>query len=198
MNWNTDFYKNTKQISFIGVMGAVAFILHYISVPWFPPASWLELELSELAVFITASILGFWPMVVVAFINFLASSLQGSIGPAFIGQITMLISSITLSFLYLFIRRITNKKYIIYAFVILIFTVILSLLNFVWITPAFFSYDFTMFIWEFIDSGAFEGWYIYLSFFILGYIPFNIVKAILVLSIGEYIIKVANLEEKEF
>lgn len=183
-------FSSTKNLVILGVFIALGTILMLIEIPY-PIAPFLKFDLSELIVLLTVEVFGLIPAITVSAFKSLVYIMLGmSVTPMHIGSITAFIASSTIACLYFLTKHLSSK---LLRFVITIsgFTAILTLCNYLFITPIYFGEL------SFMDV---RGW-VTLDQFIPGlpfnlgygaavlftYIPFNMIKGLLVLGVYELI-----------
>ena len=200
--------QHIYQVVLMAIFSACGYVLMILGkvIP-FGPFSFLEVEISDLTVLMAYTFVGYFPSLLVAIIKTLLAALTfGFVGvPIPIGQITALISSflavsllfIADKFFYLASKR-TIGRIIIYIFIGIFDSFVLSILNFLFITPTFLTFG-SEFLTCFDifnasnDSGiigAFNQYFGALKTSYAGaifaiYIPFNLLKAALILTLYE-------------
>ncbi len=196
MKNGTKSLKETKKLVLLGVFIALGTILMLIEIPY-PIVPFLKFDLSELIVLLTVEVFGLVPAIVVAFFKSAVNIMLGlSVTPMHIGAITAFIASVTLSCLYVIVKKYTSRlkvgqKLLRFLIVVGGFSIILTVCNYLFITPIYFGQ-----VW-FTDV---MGWATLESFipglpFDLGYgaaitfvyIPFNALKGLIVLGVYELI-----------
>ena len=196
MKHSKSMFKSTKNLVLLGVLIALGAILMLIEIPY-PPAPFLKFDLSELVVLLTVEIFGFVPAVIVAaFKSIVNIMVSGITTPMAIGTITAFIASTAIAMLYVGVKKyLTGDKFSIKAMrfllVIVGFSTILTICNYLFITPIYFGglwftdiKDWTT-LSSFIPGLPFDLGYGAAIGFV--YIPFNSLKGLLVLSIYEII-----------
>lgn len=196
MKTSTSIFKNTKKIVLLAILAALGSILMFIEIPY-PIAPFLRFDLSELVILLTVEIFGFWPSVLVAVIKSLMYVMvMGVTTPMGIGVITAFIASVIISGLYVLVKKGINgttfsKKFLRFLLIIIGFSMILTICNYLFITPIYFGG-----LWftdvkdwatlsSFIPGLPFDLGYGAAIAFI--YIPFNSLKGLLVLTVYEII-----------
>ena len=173
----------------------------------FGPFSFLEIEISDLTVLLAYSFIGYFPSLLVAIVKTLLAALTfGFVGvPIPIGQITALISSFFYATFLLLLdktfhlaKQPLSRRIISYCMMGLIISLILTFLNFLFITPTFMTFG-AQFLTYFDIFNAPEDSQLLITFneyfgalnasytgAIFGiYIPFNLLKAVLILILYE-------------
>ncbi len=170
--------EKTRKVVLIAMLSALAFIVALAQIPIY---GWLKLDFSFFVILFAYKLLGIKEAVAVSVLSVLLSCFN-STSPFFIGEVAMLASH----FMLLFGVVIAQKfpKPISYTILILGYVFVFALLNYILITPVYFSYG----EWP-VDEGnwaselmnAFPGdWEVnsyFLAVFIF-YSPFNLIKAI--------------------
>ena len=186
--------RQTKHLVILGVFIALGTILMMIEIPY-PIAPFLKFDLSELIVLLTVEVFGLVPAIIVAAFKSIVYIMLGiSVTPMHIGAITAFIASTIMACLYLWVKKYINqnsflKKGLRFFIIIFCFTSILTVCNYLFITPVYFSG-----LWytdvadlitleSFIPGLPFKLGYGASVAFI--YIPFNAINRLLVLSIYE-------------
>ncbi len=196
MNNSKNLLSNTKSLVLLGVFIALGAILMLIEIPY-PPVPFLKFDLSELIVLLTVEVFGLVPAIIVAAAKSIVNIMLGmSATPMHIGSITAFIASTTMACLYVLVKKylsgttVVNKS-LRFLLVITGFSSILTLCNYLFITPIYFGgLWFTDVIgWatleSFIPGLPFDLGYGAAIAFV--YLPFNAIKGLLVLGIYEMI-----------
>ena len=192
MNNSKNLLSNTKSLVLLGVFIALGAILMLIEIPY-PPVPFLKFDLSELIVLLTVEVFGLVPAIIVAAAKSIVNIMLGmSATPMHIGSITAFIASTTMACLYVLVKKylsgttVVNKS-LRFLLVITVFSSILTLCNYLFITPIYFGgLWFTDVIgWatleSFIPGLPFDLGYGAAIAFV--YLPFNAIKGLLVLGI---------------
>lgn len=171
------------MLSVLAAIGAV--LMAIIEIPY-PPAPWLKIEFSDIVILIAFSIYGFKSGLAIAIVKTLCDLLiQGISGPYAIGQITALVASLA----YVVIIKVlkvnikedkTSTTLIKFGIILISVASFLTLMNYLFITPIYSG----EFFWFQMDGGSslgHEGSYIVAI--IITYLPFNLLKGTLILSI---------------
>lgn len=161
--------KELKIVVYIALLTVIGFILNIIEIPYLIP--WLRLDVSEVVTLIGASIapvIGFG----VAILKALLMSITGST-TGFVGELTLLIGSITIILLYVIFKKITNEL-IALIVVIFGFTLVMTVLNYFIITPFYLgvSYQSLSSSTQTINNMQVS----YLGYILILYVPFNLIK----------------------
>lgn len=208
----------TRKLVLSAVLAALGMILGLLEIPY-PFAPWLNLDLSEIVVIMSISMLGFKSALFVCICKFIISILfKGPVGPVAIGQITALIASLTICCVYYFLSQNLKLKqewltYIINMFItMLIFAIVLFILNYLFVTPTYlmqkptwysdlpFALDINSFNQQYGTNIYIPDFLSFLSpygqaIFII-YFPFNFIKGV-ISAIVYYIVKPIESKFKE-
>lgn len=157
-------------IAYAGVLSALAIVLIFVEIPY-PLSEYLKLDFSEVVTLIAVSI-NFWLAVVVGVVKALITFLIKP-GAPFIGHVAMLVGSLSIAITY----YLTYKKLGRVATLVItsiVFCIVMALNNFFFMDPFYAGVSFS----EMMSAqGGFGG---YLAYNIATYLPFNIMKMILV------------------
>lgn len=208
----------TKRIVLSSVLAALGMILGLLEIPY-PLAPWLNLDLSEIVVIMAISMLGFKSALFVCGCKFFVSILfKGPVGPIAIGQITALISSLTICCVYYFLSQHLKLKrewltYVVNMFItMIVFATVLFILNYLFVTPTYlmqkptwysdlpFALDINTFNQQYGTNISIPGLLNFLSpygqaIFII-YFPFNFIKGA-ICAIVYYIVRPVESKFKE-
>ncbi|MFH5882411.1 ECF transporter S component [Liberiplasma polymorphum] len=184
----------TKRITTLGILGALgAILMTYIQVPY-PPLAFLKIEFSDVVVLIAFVLFG-WKEA--AFLGLLKAAINalvwGLVGPYGIGQIAAFIASMTyVAGMYLAIKlTIQNKQWLTMILTVSLVTIVMVIANFFFVTPLYVGMSFTEAV-SLLTPGSF-GFNVsggYTAAILIAYVPFNLIKGILIMTIF-FIIKKA-------
>lgn len=204
--------KQIYQVILIALFSALGYLLMMLGkvVPFFT-FSFLEVEISDLSILLAYSFIGYIPSLLVAIIKTLLTALTfGFVGvPIPIGQITALISSFFYATflmladkLFSFMTFNLKKRIFLYAGISILNSVILTYLNYLFITPTFLTYGdrfLTCFDLFKAPEGselneAFNSYFgvvsnSYTAAIFAIYIPFNLLKAVLIFFVYEILLE---------
>lgn len=196
MNNSKNLFSNTKNLVLLGVFIALGAILMLIEIPY-PPVPFLKFDLSELIVLLTVEVFGLIPAIIVAAAKSIVNIMLGmSATPMHIGSITAFIASTTIACLYVFVKKYISgttvgKKSLRFLLVIAGFSAILTICNYLFITPIYFG---GLWFTDVMDWATLESFIPGLPFDLgyeaaiaFVYIPFNAIKGLLVLGVYEII-----------
>ena len=188
------------RITTIGLLSALGFVLmSFVRIPY-PLAPWLMIEISDVTVLIAYALYGFPGGIAVSVIKTLLDILiHGGTGVYFIGNITALLTSL-MYVLGLFLTSHIGKLFkrglkfriLGYTLITLLVSIVMTLLNALFITPTFLTGTFcTCFNSEAVQGvvnglgGYFPGVSNYFLLIFVAYFPFNLLKGVLVCAIYE-------------
>ncbi len=167
----------------------------FIKFPY-PLAPWIEIEISDVVILVGYALGGFYSSLAIAIIKTLISLIVQPSGIYYIGQLAAIISSLTYLLCLLIcvkVFRLFSKKYyhriISYVFIGIINALVMTSLNYLFITPTYLAgYYTTCFNKEAVEGvikalNSFGGDY-FTCIFVL-YFPFNLIKAALILIVYE-------------
>ena len=200
-------FKSTKKMVILAVLGALSAILMLLEIPY-PPFPFLRLDISDLPALLVAQTLGVGPAILVAIFSSLVSLMtRGIRSPFGIGLITAAISSSAVAVFYVWTKKwfpspanaTRGKKFKTHALrwtvFLAMYSLLMTVLNFLFITPIFLGG-----IWFTDIVGTPEiGWLspigadwnspllAYTVIVMVIYIPFNVLKGVIVLALYEII-----------
>lgn len=159
-----------QVLVYSGVLSALAFIVNLVELPFFM-APWLKIELSEVIVLLAASInilVAINVSILKALLTFITTG-----GGNVIGYAVLTISSLLLVLTYYNVKKVTSK---INALLItsIIFTVVMVVANYFYITPLYMGMSFAE-----LSANGIEG-QSYFMYIVTIYVAFNILKMALV------------------
>jgi len=191
-----DAFRSTKKLVMLGMLSALASILMLIEIPY-PPFPFLKFDISDLPTLLVAQTLGIVPAVVTSIITSLISLIaRGPRTPYGIGLITAALSSSTLAITYVWSKRVIKtdrgwSKVGRYGFVITIYSLLMTIFNFLFITPIFVGGLWFTDVWQWFDMSALAEYLGiemnfnvgYTAMIAIVYLPFNAIKGLLILSL---------------
>lgn len=157
-------------IAYAGVLSALAIVLIFVEIPY-PLSAYLKLDFSEVITLIAVSI-NFWLAIAIAIVKALITFLLKP-GAPFIGHVAMLVGSVSIALTY----YLSHKKLGVISSLIItsiVFCITMGLSNFFFIDPFYAGVSFTEMM---ASQGGFGG---YITYNLVTYLPFNIMKMILV------------------
>ncbi|HAX74003.1 MAG TPA: ECF transporter S component [Firmicutes bacterium] len=189
-------FSNTRNLVLISILIALGAVLMLIEIPY-PIVPFLKFDLSELVILITVELFGLVPAILVALFKSLVHVMvNGVTTPYAIGTITAFIASSTIAAFYMLAKKyFPARKFssIVIRFLIVItgFAAVLTICNYLFITPIYFGAlwftdikDFTT-LNSFMPGLSYDLGYGAAIAFV--YIPFNALKGFLVLLVYEMI-----------
>lgn len=206
--------KRVRSLVFIGVLAAMGFLISLIAFPY-PPAPWLKIDLSEIVVLVAIMCVGYKGSLMVILVRLLLSLvIKGPEGPLAVGQLAQALGSISIAFSYYLITQVGKKHNIKISYgvtmviTMLIFTIVMVVANYVFITPTYLKYEPTFF-WQLdltkslVDPGFdVTGILPFLSNYAKGiifiYFPFNFIKGLVVASIHRFLLPLEKRYENVF
>jgi len=182
----------TKQMVLVAMLTALSTVLMLFELPN-PLVPFLKIDFSDTIVLLTFAIFGLKSGLVVAVLRLVLFGLiQGNIdGSAFpyVGVFGALMASLSLLLGYVLFQRITANKVLVSLGMITTLTVVMTTLNYFLITPLYFGWPtvslaevqtaFASFV-SFDTGGFFEESQGYLLANLFAYVPFNILKGVLI------------------
>ncbi|MGL4373988.1 MAG: ECF transporter S component [Turicibacter sp.] len=189
-------FKSTKNLVLLGLLIALGTVLMLIEIPY-PIVPFLKFDLSEIVILLTVQIFGLVPAILVAALKSIVHVMvMGVTTPMAIGTITAFIASSSIAVLYFFVKKAFNSNKIVHVvtrFIIVIsgFAAILTICNYLFITPIYFGALWFTDIKEFTTLSSFiPGLSFDLGYgaaIAAVYIPFNALKGFGVLFVYELI-----------
>lgn len=182
------YISRLTTIALLSALGTL--LMMFAKIPYLP-APWCEIEFSDTVILIAYALYGAYGALACAFIKTLFSFIFQGVGFMGIGQIAALLASLTYTlglFLTSHVFKLFKKGFgfrlIGYIFIIFLVTLVLTLANFIFITPTYAEGAWaTCFNSEAVKSivenyGAFGSGYALIIMAI--YVPFNALKGLLV------------------
>ena len=182
----------TQKIALLGILGALGIVLYVATPIRYPIFPDLQFEFSDIVVLIAFLLFGFREAAFLAAIKAVMHLMvYGPAGPIAIGQISAFIASMVYILgIYLAIKiRIYNKPYFTIPFVVVLIITTMTISNFFIVTPIYFNMSFLEAMSN-VNPG-FLGFNIgggYIVFTLILYVPFNFVKALVIMLVF-YVIK---------
>lgn len=173
---------NTKKIVTLGMLLALSLILTLVTIPY-PPVPFLKFDLSDLILLIAVIIIGPSYAIIISIIKNFAFYFLGT--ESIIGPIAAMISSITmiLAFYYAYdVLKLSKIKSLIIT--TLIVSLVMTVMNYLLITPVYFGFRFFT---EIDGAITFQAFGLpefkllpflseYANLILVVYFPFNIMK----------------------
>lgn len=173
----------TKRIATIGILSALGAVLMLIEIPY-PIIPFLTFDLSDVVVLVIFARFGWKEAAAVGILKAGVHLLfKGAVGPFAIGQITAFIASMSYVFgMYLATNRLNLNRYLAAGVAVLVVTVVLVAGNYLFITPIWFGELTFLDVQSWVTPETF-GLSVgggYLSAILIAYVPFNLLKGILI------------------
>lgn len=188
--------KKIRVLVLLSLMSALSLVLGLIEINYYF-APWLKFDFSELAILITINILGYkYSLLTVLFRSIIRYFIttQTNIPIPFFGESIAILNSFLLIFLFFIFKKYNKNLFLKYLVIILVQTIIITFLNYVFITPSYLNLKLSFISHETLKNPIVKGNY---TFFILSnYIPFNLIKNISTISIYLLVSKaIKNLDK---
>ena len=198
--------KKLFKFTLLAALSAIGVVLmSYIQFPY-PMAPFLKIEFSDFVIVFTFMLFGFKEAIAVAVIKTLGDLLfRGAVGPYAVGQITAFVASLSYCIglgiaSHLIKREGLGWKVIKYSIVVLFVTTVLTVANYLFLTPIFLG-EFSFLDMTNDSLAMFSGVNSYLLSIIILYVPFNLLKGscvcFLSATIGETIKKIYHNKMNE-
>ena len=178
--------NNTNKLVTLGVLSALGTVLMLIEIPY-PLVPWLLLDVSDVVVLVVFMLYGWKEAALVGALKALIHIMVKFSGtPYAIGEITAVIASMSYVLgMHITTNKLNLNRLFSAIITVLIITITLTTLNYLFITPIYFG------AWSFIE---FKEWiapdYLdvavgknYLTFILVAYVPFNLIKGATVMSV---------------
>jgi riboflavin transporter FmnP len=178
--------NDTKRIVTLGILSALGAVLMILEIPY-PFVPFLFFDLSDVVVLVVFFMFGWKDAMLVGILKAVIHALtKGAVGPAFIGQITAFIASMSYVLgMFLTTNKLNRNRYVSAVLTVVLVTVILTIANYLFITPIWFGGRTFLDIKDWATPGDFgldvQGGY--LTAILIAYVPFNLLKGALVTSV---------------
>lgn len=205
--------KPLRQMVMIVMLAALTIIVGLIEIPWFaiPPfGPFLKLDFSDVIILISIILVGFKGTIPIIILKTVIRRLIFGMAPhELLGEFNAMVASLTIVFAVWLAKlllakvskngltensKLKTKEWIYTIFLVMTLqTIVMFTINFFFTTPTFASLFFSdaLFFDPFTmmeQSDIFPSWQAYINFSLIAYIPFNLIKGLLV-SIIYLIIK---------
>ena len=176
---------NTRELVTVAILSSLGAVLMLIEIPY-PLIPFLAIDLSDIVVLIAFTIYGWKHAGIVGVLKVVVHALfKGPVGPAYIGQITAFLASMSYVLGMFILRDKLNMKTLVRAIgTVLVVTFMLTLGNYLFITPIWFGGTTFLDIKDWVTPEAFglsaNGGY--LAAIIFAYVPFNLIKGAIIVS----------------
>ena len=178
--------NDTKKIVTLGIMSALGAILMIIEIPY-PLVPFLMIDLSDVVVLVIFAFYGWKEAATVGLLKAIIHALtKGAVGPMFIGQITAFIASMSYVLgMYISANKLNLNRLLSAVVSVLVVTIILTVANYLFITPIWFGETTYLDIKDWVTPATFEldvkgG---YLLTILIVYVPFNLLKGTIITSV---------------
>lgn len=166
--------KKTKNIAMVGILGALAFIIMMVEIP-FPLAPWLKFDFSDLITLFAGLVGGYGIAVGVTIIKLILNLMIQGTQTGGIGEATSFIATMAYILPAIYIYRKTKKISCGLILGTLILTVVLVVANYFYITP-FYARLYKM---DFIIDMMAKNDGSYLRYIVYYYGSFNVTKGVI-------------------
>ncbi len=180
--------KETRRIVLLAIMSALGTGLMYIEIPY-PMFPWLMIDLSDVVVLVVFAIFGWKEAALVGLLKaVLHGLLKGSVGPFYLGQLTAYLASMSYVLgMYLATNKLNLNKVIGAALTVGVVTLLLTLANYLFITPSWIFFKFAT-IADMNGVNVQEALYLdfnrsYLASVLIIYVPFNLLKGGIIVGV---------------
>ena len=178
--------NDTKKIVTLGILSALGAILMIIEIPY-PLVPFLMIDLSDVVVLVIFAFYGWKEAATVGLLKAIIHALtKGAVGPIFIGQITAFIASMSYVLgMYISANKLNLNRLLSAVVSVLVVTIILTVANYLFITPIWFGETTYLDIKDWVTPATFEldiqgG---YLLTILIVYVPFNLLKGAVITSV---------------
>ena len=177
------------RFALLAILGALGVVLmSYIQFPY-PFAPFLIIEISDFVIILTFLLFGLKEAVIVTLVKTLGDLMyRGPVGPYGVGQITAFIASMTYCLGMWLTKKLIKKENLVmkilgYASIVLIVTTVMTVANYFVLTPIFLGQ------FSFLDMtndalASMTGINSYLLSIIVLYVPFNMMKGTMVVTVA--------------
>jgi len=175
----------TKELVTLSILSALGAVLMIVEIPY-PLVPFLAIDLSDAVVLLAFIIYGWKQAGIVGILKAVIHIIVKSpVGPAAIGQITAFIASMSYVFgMYIFKEKIKFNDVLSAIFTVLTVTAILTVANYLFITPIWFGGLTFLDIKEWVTPESF-GLSVgggYLVAIVAAYVPFNLIKGTIIMA----------------
>lgn len=177
------------KLTLLAILGALGVVLmSYIQFPY-PFAPFLIIEISDFVIILTFLLFGLKEAVIVTLVKTFGDLLfRGPVGPYGVGQITAFIASMTYCLGMWIVSKLVKKthvglKVLGYASIVLIVTGVMVLANYFFLTPIFLG-EFSFLDMSNDSLAQMTGINSYLLSIIALYVPFNLMKGTMVVTVA--------------
>lgn len=178
--------NDTRKMVTLGILSALGAILMIIEIPY-PLVPFLMIDLSDVVVLVIFAFYGWKEAALVGLLKTIIHALtKGAVGPIFIGQITAFIASMSYVLgMYISTNKLNLNRLFSAIVAVMVVTIILTIANYLFITPIWFGGTTYLDIKDWVTPDAFglniEGGY--LIAILVTYVPFNLLKGTVITSV---------------
>lgn len=178
--------NDTQKMVTLGILSALGAILMIIEIPY-PLVPFLMIDLSDVVVLVIFAFYGWKEAALVGLLKTIIHALtKGAVGPIFIGQITAFIASMSYVLgMYISANKLNLNRLLSAIVSVMIVTIILTVANYLFITPIWFGGTTFLDIKDWVTPDAFgmdvKGGY--LLTILIVYVPFNLLKGAVITSV---------------
>lgn len=174
---------STRKIVTLGVLSALGAILMILEIPY-PFVPFLRIDLSDVVILVVFMLFGWKESLIVGVLKSIVHlGVIGPVGPMAIGQITALMASMSYVLgMYISTNLFNLNRYVSSVVTVAIVTTILTVANYLFITPIWFGGLTFLDIqsWVTPDSFGLSSGGGYLVAILVAYVPFNIIKGAII------------------
>jgi riboflavin transporter FmnP len=187
--------NSTRKIATLGILSALGAVFMLLEIPY-PFIPFLTFDISDVVILIIFVIYGWKEAALVGILKALVHILfKGAVGPYAIGQITAFIASMSYVLgMYISTNKFRLNKYLAAFITIVLMTVIMTISNYLFVTPIWFGGFTFVDIQSWVTPEAFglnvDGGY--LVAIIIAYVPFNLLKGLMIMILFFIVDKVLH------
>lgn len=178
--------SKTRRMVTLGILSALGAILMIIEIPY-PFVPFLMIDLSDVVILVVFAFYGWREAALVGLLKTVIHALtKGAVGPAYIGQITAFIASMSYVLgMYISTNKLNLNRLFSAILSVIIVTVILTIGNYLFITPIWFGELTFLDIKDWVTPSSF-GLSVgggYLLTILMIYVPFNLIKGAIITTV---------------
>lgn len=183
----------TRELVTIGILTALSVVIMLIEIPN-PLVPFLKFDLSDVVVLVVLLAYGWKTATITVLLRGLLHAWIKGPDPysaiPYLGNMTAVLASLTIILAFVVARKVLKSKDLVTGIIaVLALTVVLTVLNYFIITPAYFGWPTVSFVdvqasfsgfvaWD--TSGRFDATSGYLMAVLFAYVPFNIIKGTMI------------------
>lgn len=180
--------NQTRKIATLGILSALGAVLMLLEIPY-PFVPFLQIDLSDVVVLVIFVLYGWKEAALVGVLKAVVHLLfKGPVGPAAIGQITAFIASMSYVVgMYVTSNKLNLNRYVGAVITVVIVTLLMTVCNYLFITPIWFGELTFLDIKDwvtpqaFIENSTLQGGY--LTTILIVYVPFNLLKGGIIVAV---------------